>query len=195
MFGIDDIAIAAGANLLSQAPQMLFNARQAAINRDWQESMANSQIQRRVADANAAGINPIFAVAGGSGAAVGGGAQATVGPGGDVLSSAKQAAVMSSQVRQAKAEADAAVTNADTALQTNARAHVDTQNWLQNQESLYAATNARNLADRAQADADATAARIERGIDTEHGVGLRYTNRLMGNAPASSAASVLRLLK
>lgn len=101
MFGIDDVLMGGAAGLLSQAPQMLFNARQAAISRDWQENMANTQIQRRVADAAAAGINPIFAISGGSGAAVGGGAQASVGPGPDLLSSAKQASIMSDQVKQA----------------------------------------------------------------------------------------------
>lgn len=195
MFGIDDVIMGGAASLVTQAPQMLFNARQAAINRDWQENMANTQIQRRVADASAAGINPIFAVSGGAGAAVGGGAQASVGPGPDLLSSAKQAAVMNAQVRGAEADATRSERDADTALQTNLQAHVDAQNKLKNQEDLYSATQAEFRARQAQADADATAARIERGIDTEHGVGLRYTNRLMGNAPASSAASVLRLLK
>lgn len=113
MFGIDDMlgstALAMGGNLLSQAPQMLFNARQAAMNRDWQENMANTQIQRRMADAEAAGINPIFAMSGGSGAATGGGSAASVGGGPDFATSALSAASAYKtfqEGRKSKVEAD-----------------------------------------------------------------------------------------
>lgn len=37
------------------------NHREAEINREWQEKMAKNALQYRVADARAAGINPIFA--------------------------------------------------------------------------------------------------------------------------------------
>lgn len=197
MFGIDDVVAGVGAGLLSQAPQMLFNARQAAMQRDFQENMAGTQIQRRVADAEAAGINPIFAVSGGGGAAAPSGAAASVGAGPDVLSSAKQAAIMSANVREAESSAERASWDATNAKHLANIANTQDFRTAREFGALRDAGVFELEAQQRAADARAgtTAAEIERGIDVEHGVGLRYANRVMGNAPASSAASLLRLFK
>lgn len=57
-----------------------YNAKQARIQREWAEHMANTQYQRAVKDMKAAGLNPILAVSNGiQGAGVTSGANAVMG--------------------------------------------------------------------------------------------------------------------
>lgn len=76
MFGVDDVltgglSLASGAmnNFFAgqrQDQAQQFNAQQAAVNRQWQESMSNTAHQRAARDMEAAGLNRILAIGGAS---------------------------------------------------------------------------------------------------------------------------------
>lgn len=49
----------------SRVAQNLWNASREDLARQWEERMSNTAIQRKVADAKAAGVNPLYALLGG----------------------------------------------------------------------------------------------------------------------------------
>ena len=62
-----------------QEDQQHFNSAEAIANRDWQERMSNTAVQRNKADLMAAGFNPLLAIHPGGGATTPGGATASSG--------------------------------------------------------------------------------------------------------------------
>lgn len=89
------------------------NAKQAQLNRQFQERMSNTAHQRQVADMREAGLNPILSATGGSGASQPGGAQASMPDMSNMGSSIAQGSQSAAQAKIGRANAKVAKQEAD----------------------------------------------------------------------------------
>ena len=74
------------ADAWNKASELAYNREEAQKSRDWSEYMASTSLQRMMADANKAGINPLYLV-GNSGSSVSSGATASASGSGSNYSS------------------------------------------------------------------------------------------------------------
>ena len=219
-------AIGAGAslvgNMMSQSGQQATNAmsmQEMLQQEQWQTSMSNTAMQRRVADLKAAGLNPVLAVGEGGAStpgisaptmqnAMGGAVSAALNTASQIalvqqtkaqtdLSNA-QRVLVGEQTREAGARADMAGANADYYL-INRGPYYDFQRKIADATSA----NAFSLADVAESAARVRAARLanvqtDNAMNFEQGPGGQYAPYLravsaLGNSAYSIANPIAKI--
>lgn len=113
------------------------NAKQAELNRQFQERMSNTSHQRQVADMRAAGINPMLSGMKGAGASTPGGAQATM-P--DLSGIGSRAATSAAGYQQRRAQRE----QTDLFIE-EAKNKKDHQEYIRNDPDLYIAQMAKQM--------------------------------------------------